>query len=255
MHGAINSSFLSKWSLWHFTWHLRHSRAAGGLKTCQRGLAQASQLAGKWYIVGINSWPLWFRKFVFSAGWTDSTSTSFLHSPSLAYRIWKRNTACYCWSTKYFYTISKITKCFLEKNWNRNGNSLPFYLEYFRNFFSFCSIYISLSYRSDVEQLTRLKERPIRKRDYNQIAFKFFQILFMQAKLHTSRLQYGFRNSLIPYRSCLVNVVSLTQVKPRHFIAWKEDDVTTGSRSTVENLAVKKAFQFFRRTLGSLYYY
>lgn len=30
------------------TWHLRHSRAGGGLKTCQRGLAQASQLAGKW---------------------------------------------------------------------------------------------------------------------------------------------------------------------------------------------------------------
>lgn len=106
-----------------------------------------------------------------------------------------------------------------------------------------------------MEQLTRLKERPIRKCDYNKVAFKFFQILFIQAKLHTSRLQYSFRNSLIPYRSCLVKLVGLTQVKPKHFIAWKEDDVTTGSRHTVANLAVKKAFQFFLRTLQNLYYY
>lgn len=88
LHGAINSSFLSKWSLWHLTWHRRHSSAGGGLNTCHRGLAQASQLAGKWYKVGTNSWPLWCRKFVFSTGCIDSTSKSFLHSPSLAYRIW-----------------------------------------------------------------------------------------------------------------------------------------------------------------------
>lgn len=90
LQGAITSSFLSRWSLWHLTWQRRHSRAGGGLKTCHRGLEQASQLEGKWYSVGMNSWPLCGRQLVLSPCGTVSMSASFLHSPSLAYRIWMR---------------------------------------------------------------------------------------------------------------------------------------------------------------------
>lgn len=90
LQGAITSSFLSRWSLWHLTWQRRHSNAGGGLKTCHRGLAQASQLEGKWYSVGMNSWPLCGRQLVLSPWRTGSMSASFLHSPSLAYRICRR---------------------------------------------------------------------------------------------------------------------------------------------------------------------
>lgn len=90
LQGAITSSFLSRWSLWHLTWQRRHSKAGGGLKTCHRGLAQASQLEGKWYSVGMNSWPLCGRQLVLSPWRTGSMSASFLHSPSLAYRICRR---------------------------------------------------------------------------------------------------------------------------------------------------------------------
>lgn len=48
LHGAITSSFLSMWSLWHLMWQRRHSRAGGGLNMFHRGLVQASQLVGKW---------------------------------------------------------------------------------------------------------------------------------------------------------------------------------------------------------------
>lgn len=90
LQGLIISSFLSRWSLWHFSWQRRHSRAGGGLKTCHRGLEQPSQLEGKWYRVGMNSWPLCWRKLVLSPWGTVSTmSASFLHSPSLAYKIWR----------------------------------------------------------------------------------------------------------------------------------------------------------------------
>lgn len=48
LQGAIISSFLSMWSLWHLIWQRRHSRAGGGLNMCHRGFIQASQLVGKW---------------------------------------------------------------------------------------------------------------------------------------------------------------------------------------------------------------
>lgn len=55
LQGAIMSSFLSMWSLWHLIWQRRHSKAAGGLNICHRGFIQASQVVGKWQRVGMNS--------------------------------------------------------------------------------------------------------------------------------------------------------------------------------------------------------
>lgn len=127
LQGAITSSFLSRWSLWHLTWQRRHSRAGGGLKTCHRGLEQASQFEGKWYSVGMNSWPLCGRQLVFSPWGTVSMSASFLHSPSLAYRIWIQterhiNTALQqnmpLWEREEVDILTSVVQANLEYPWN-----------------------------------------------------------------------------------------------------------------------------------------
>lgn len=145
LQGAITSSFLSRWSLWHLTWQRRHSNAGGGLKTCHRGLAQASQLEGKWYSVGMNSWPLCGKQLVLSPWRTGSMSASFLHSPSLAYRICRR-------AETHVSTPLRWTRVC---HWTSGQRTLSpdegFYLEYPGNLLCLSSVYISLCNRSHMK--------------------------------------------------------------------------------------------------------